>query len=471
MRPADSIKDLFEQARIQADADQTERILGDALQELKKRSPSQGVRKRPSRWRLIMSSKTTQFSTAAVVLLALGLFLVNFNEPMVYGMSEVPALYKQAKTLHFKGTRYFVENNSSKSAEMEYWIDKENKQWRILSPSYSVMNEEVTVSPVEQVYDGNGLVMMMDHTAKQLVYFRLSPLKQALEERLYLEQLYVSAFGDASNYDAYEIVGAETVDGIHCEIWEAVITQHSSFTTRTRTWLDPLTGNLHKSETWLLGDQGDWQLFSELHTTEHNIAIPEQVFSLDPLAGYEAMSTPETADPMPNRQVMLGNREGNLMGYLLFAMPDGSLIACWSCTSKESSESQQALFANLRPGGVFPELPYQVHEIKVLLDEEEYVFAGCHLASTQKDGQFYEWGLYVSKSGVPNRRFYKRGFLMDYRPKSSGQMWMIPNAVVETAVDFKELVLAAMTEFSDKQDAPELTLKDVLELAADKRSQ
>ena len=73
MRPADSIKDLFKQAQIQADADQTERVLGDALQELQKRSPAQGIRKRPSRWRLIMNSKTTQLSAAAVVLLALGL--------------------------------------------------------------------------------------------------------------------------------------------------------------------------------------------------------------------------------------------------------------------------------------------------------------------------------------------------------------------------------------------------------------
>ena len=48
-------------------------------------------------------------------------------------------------------------------------------------------------------------------------------------------------------------------------------------------------------------------------------------------------------------------------------------------------------------------------------------------------------------------------------------MWLQVAAVIETAQDFNELVLAAMGEFSDEGTAPALSLEEVLALAAQKR--
>lgn len=249
MRPTDDIRDVFKQAKIPADSEQTERILGDALQELQKRSPAQGMPKRPSRWRIIMNSKTTKLSAAAVLLLALGLFLSNINQPKAYGMDEVPALYKLAKTLHLKGTRYFAENNSDKSTVVEHWVDRENGRWRSRSPNYAVNNGKVTVYPFENVYDGNGIAMAIDHGPKQVTYFQMGQLDQTLMEYRYLSQLFNDAFGDPSFYDAYEVVDKEVIDGIEYEIWETLASLHSGPATKTRAWLESRTGHVLKTKT------------------------------------------------------------------------------------------------------------------------------------------------------------------------------------------------------------------------------
>jgi outer membrane lipoprotein-sorting protein len=472
MRPADTIRDLFEQANIQADADQCERILGDALQELKQRPVSPPIRQRPSIWRILMESKTTQLSTAAVLLLALGLFFANLSETTVYAMPDVPALYKLANTLHLKGTRYFPENNSSQSTQIETWIDLGNNRWRSLSPSYTVANGVLTIYPTEQVYDDKGLRMSISHTRKQAGYAKLTRFQQALEQRRHNHKWHTTVFGDASCYDAYEVTGRETINGINYEIWEALVTEHSSATIKMKAWLDPSTGNLLKAKTWRLSEEDTWQLSSELDTIERNIQIPEGVFSMVPPAGYQLTNTPEIADPMPNRSVTIGTSKYTLTGYLLFALPDNSLIACWSSKYESTAESQAALFSDLQPGGGFPELPYRVHQMKAKMDDQEYVFPGCHLAATVKDGQYYEWGLYTSGTDRFDGRLTLRNFVVDYQVeggKRTGNMWLQVAAVIETAQDFNELILAAMGEFSDEGTTPTLSLDEVLALAAQKR--
>jgi len=474
MRPAETIKDLFKQPSIQADSDQCGRILGDALQELKQRPVSATLRKQPSIWRIIMESKTTQLSTAAVLLLALGLFFVNINETTVYAMPDLPALYELANTLHLKGTRYFPENNSSQSTPIEYWIDLDNKRWRSLSPAYTVANDVLTVYPCEQIYDDKGLEISIDHTDKQAGYAKLTQFQLALEQRRQKRRWHTTVFGDASYYDAYEVTGRETIDGIDYEIWEALITEHSSASIKMQAWLDPSTGNLFKTKTWRLSEGGTWQLSSELDTIERNIQIPEGIFSLVPPVGYQLTNTPETADPMLNRSVTIGTSKSTLTGYLLFALPDNSLIACWSSKYESTAESQAALFDDLQPGGGFPELPYQVHQMKAKMDDREYVFPGCHLVATVKDGQYYEWGLYVSGTDRLDGRLTLRNFLVDHQieggeKRSGNNMWLQVAAAIETTQDFNELVLAALDEFSDEGTAPSLSLEEVLALAAQKR--
>ena len=474
MRPAETIKDLFKQASIQADADQRNRVLGDALQALKQRPASPPIRKRPSIWRFLMESKTTQLSTAAVLLIALTLFLANINETTVYAMPDVPALYQLANTLHLKGTLYFTENNSSQSTALETWLDFNNSRWRSLSPSYVVANDVLTIYPTEQIYDGRGIKITMSHTKRQAGYYQLSRFQQALEQRRQNRKWHTTAFGDQSFYDAYEVTDRETINGIDYEIWEALITEHSSASVKMQAWLDPSTGNLLKTKTWRLSAKDTWQLSSELDTIERNIQIPETVFSTVPPAGYRVTNTPETADPMLNKSVTIGNSNSTLTGYLLFALPDNSLIACWSSKYESTAESQAALFRDLKPGGGFPELPYRVHQLKAQMDDEEYVFPGCHLVSTVKDDQYYEWGLYTSDVDRLDGRLTLRNFLVDYQVeggKKSGKMWQQVDVVIETEQDFNELILAAMGEFSDEGTAPTLTLEEVLALAAQKRGE
>lgn len=474
MRPADSIRDLFKQANIQADSDQTERILGDALKEIQKRSDSRAILKRPSRWRIIMKSKTAKLSTAAVVLLAVGLFFANINDTVVYAMSDVPALVRQAKSLHLKGMQYFPENNSSQSAQIEYWIDMKNNRWRMLSPSYIADGKELTVYPTEQVYNGSGTMMIVDYDKEQVVYFKLSSLQQALQQRRQVRYYSTTAFGTSVMFDHYQVVGHETIDGISYEIWEAIVRQHSTFSSKTNTWLDPRTGNLLKAKTWILSPGGVWQLKSDIEVIERDVELSGAIFSLKAPSGYTATCTVETAQAMPMGSRTIGMNTHILSGHLLFALPDGSLIACWSSKDESSSDSQQVLFSNLQPGGDLPELPYKVHAIKALLGEQEYVFTGCHLASTEKGGEYYEWGLYVANTDIPLERLQYRSFLLDYQTTDAvkykgGKLWSRIRAVIETEDDFNDLILAAMAEFSDQGAAATLSLEEVLSLASRKR--
>jgi len=466
---------MFKQANITADSDQTKRILGDAIREIKQRSASPPIRKRPFQWRRIMRSKKTQLSTAAIILLALGLILSHISEPVVYGMPEIPALYELAQTLHLKGTRYFPESNSSQTAQVEVWIDLANNCWRTLAPSYSTNGREVTVFPTEMIHNGQGIMMVLDHAHKQVGYYKLSPLQQALQERKQVKQWRRSTFGDPSMYDAYGIIDNETIDGIAYEIWEAVVTQHSSATVKMQTWLDPRTGNLLKAKTWRQFEEGQWQLSSELSVIERDLPIPPGIFQMAPVSDYDAICPPDAAPPLPIGARTIGSGNWKLSCYLLFALPDGSLVSCWSSPDKRSSESQRDVFAGLRPGAVLPELPYKIHAIKALLDEKEVVFSGCHLTYTQKAGQYYEWGLYVSPTGVPNERLHTRNFLLDYQAieaiKGRGQIWSGIDAVIETEQQFNDLIVAAMAEFSDEGAAAVLTLKEILALAGQKRGE
>lgn len=471
MRPTDPIQDLFKQAHYPADADQTERILGDALDVIDQRAATPRIRKRPSRWRRLMTSRTTQLSAAAVVLLALGLFFFNLNNTPVYGMSEVPGLYKLAHTLHFKGTQYFPEDNSSKSAQIEEWIDLDQNRWRSLSQGYVVNNGKVTVYPTELVCNGQGMQMVLSHSQKVARYLQMTDLQQVIERQNQERRWHAAAFGDTSFYDAYECIAQETIDGVDYEIWEAVKTEHSQSSYRMQSWLNPKSGDVLRVKTWWLSEEGQWLLSSELNTIERNIEIPAEVFSMEPPVDYDVNNTPETAEPKPNRYLTIGDWPLTLTGYLAFILPDGSLLTCWSSGDKDHPDELQAdTFSHLEKGGAFPELPYQMHQLKAQMDDREYVFPGCHLAYTQKDGQFYEWGLYVSESGKLDERLSMRSFMGDHLPRSSSTMWMQVAAVIETPQDFQDLVIAAMAEFADEGTVPELTLDEVLTLASTQRN-
>lgn len=417
-----------------------------------------------------MKSKTTQFSTAAIVLMALGLFFGTLSDPIAYGMPDVPRLYQGAKTLHLKGTVYFPESDSSQSAPTEHWIDLENNRWRVITPGPSVSGrkQKLTVFQIELVYDGADTMMRVDHAEKNVAYGRLSRLQQNLEASRQLQQWQTSVYGDPSSSNDYEVIDSETIDGALYEIWEAVVSQNPMVSLKMQTWVSPSTGSLLKSKSWLRLGEGAWQLKSDIDTIERDIAFAQDVFRMDPVSDYEVIATLDDPESIPHDGPSIAPGDISLTAYFLFALPDGSLIAIWSSEDKSVSDSQEGLFANLKPGGAFPELPFQVHSLKAQLAEEEYVFKGCHLDSTVKEGRYYEFGLYVSRSGLPHDRLRSQMFLLDTQTEGSS-LGLGVHAVIENADDFNDLVLQAMAEFSDDQIRPALSLEEVLSLAAKKR--
>jgi len=200
---------------------------------------------------------------------------------------------------------------------------------------------------------------------------------------------------------------------------------------------------------------------------EYDVAPPPDCFQTDPPKGYELTNTKETIVPRE-----LGE-DGRSRFYVCigFILNDGSVILGWHANDKQQ-ESQARYFADLSPGGPLPELPARIVALKPWPVPEEITCVGRHLAWTQKNGRFYEWGIYVPDRKMPERSTFKDYKVIcefrDVEPRSFGGR---PNLVGEQLVitsesEFNTWVRGAMAELSDKREAPEyVTYRNATDLA------
>lgn len=134
---------------------------------------------------------------------------------------------------------------------------------------------------------------------------------------------------------------------------------------------------------------------------------------------------------------------------------------------------QDALFANLIPGGELPKLPTEVYGLKAT--NAPVTYTGRHLAWTKKNGECIEWALYVPDSTPPAKILGLHLLTRANTPGTpasskvsgtSSYRSIVQPPVPANAGSFNDLVAAAMAELSDSGAAPEgMNLESVTQLA------
>ncbi|MHC5059537.1 MAG: hypothetical protein ACYTFK_00405 [Planctomycetota bacterium] len=98
MKPAEDIKRLFCKSQISAGPKVDDRILGDALEQLKELKNTDSASAEQNIWRIIMKSKMTKFATAAVMVVAVMIGINSFlgsGSSVTFAEVIKPILYAQ----------------------------------------------------------------------------------------------------------------------------------------------------------------------------------------------------------------------------------------------------------------------------------------------------------------------------------------------------------------------------------------
>jgi hypothetical protein len=296
-------------------------------------------------------------------------------------------------------------------------------------------------------------------------------------------------------YDSYRIIGQEEIDGKTYDIWEAILEKRllpglkknnwlppeaAEFVYRPaikiQVWLSPETGEFAKTIRWIQRNDR-WYKGSETTLVEHNIDMPDEIFAIEPPRGYNLLNTKYSAEAPELIQGQGSTLSVWLSSHIGFALPDGSVIACWSSHDDKSQTPQDSLFENLEMGGPLPKLPFEVYALEATHKDEEFTFEGCHLAYAKKNGIFYEWAIYIPLQDIDPKYSEMLNYNLLFHNNTSRYIdvnslgtSVRAELTIENQQDFETFVLGAMAELSDEGLVPEhLSYENVLRLVDELR--
>ncbi len=430
----------------------------------------------------IMKSPITKFAAAAVLIICVFLGLNYFYDDSgkAYGMSDVPTLFYTANTIHMKGRIYFPEVQDPKKSfvEIEHWLDLVEGRWRMVVPTTYGGQEGFDISLDEHICDGSDYGMSIDHKHKQVSFAKVSKFHRNLFNHRNVYSIMQLLCSDIEGFYEYVKIDEETIDGHTYQVWEAVFPQVvNEYDSKVTSWLSPKTGEFAKAIIWMRKAGEDWKKKMEMDLVERNVPLSDEIFNLQIPAGYTSTNTKETAQNKPISSFGGGLNNYRLWTHLLFVLPDGSLVLCWSSEDTEIATSQQELFKDLKIGGEFPKLPFQVDALNVSYKGETVTFTGHHLAYTIKDNKFYEWSIYTSLKQINPEYAQLLTFYLVYSDnikdpeiKGSFSVGIMPSILIKDREEFNEIFTGAIKELSDKTDiSQELSYASVMQLARELR--
>jgi len=479
MTSPENIEKLIRNAEIGSNPEVNQAILGDLMKQFDLAEEQKASITPPNKRRLMMKSPITKLAAAVIVIaVAFGaLYFAELGTTPVYGITDMPELFRTTRTLHLKGWLYrpgrqTPDGNDVPPVNCEHWYDLENgREWSTTSSS-SGRADSTTITVGELISDQQ-YRLRLNHTKKWGYFSKQNKYSQMLEQHRGKDDASVLIFGDTSKLDHYVKIGQEKVDGVDCDIWEREENFPSTEDAhRYRCWLSPTTGECKRSQFWMrFGNEKAWELHFEYDTIERNVDIPEEIFAMEIPEGYEARNTKETAAVLP-----LGSPKvacGFGVGYglaLSFTMSDGSVIWGWNSFDQESEKAQEEFFEGLELGGPLPKLPIEFNVLKPASEPKEIRYTGYHLAHTRKADRFTEWAIYIP-NGTPPENVRQFGyhalyvFNLERKPRLQTNLGVPYGSLIETKEDFDKWVLGAMAELSDDGKNPEnVTYSNVLKL-------
>lgn len=429
-------------------------------------------------WRKIMKSKITKLAAAAVIIFAIVLSIILLDKSVApaYAVTDLPGLFKKAKTIHIQGWQHFPghrmpDGEEIPPVEINNWIDLESGRSCYTGTGLSIDKNGVRVTVSETISDGQ-YKMLLNHSEVYATFFRVSDYQRMLNTYHISGLIYGQIFGDIEQLQNFEQVGWEQMDGVEYQVWQRetahAVTEHAN---RLKFWLSPQTGKLGRVQIWSKVDDDQWELDYD-YLVDYDVIVPDGVFTMEPPEGYTLKNAMETAIPTE-----LGSGGG--VGYSSFSaktrigflMGDGSVIVAWQSIESESDIPQDELFMGLEFGGPLPKLPVEIYGLKPAGVSSNLTYTGCHLAHTQKAGQFVEWSLYVP-DGTPPMSVRQLGCDVLYRfniepePKWRISLTVNCSLLIGGAEDFGKWVLGAMAELSDDGKIPNgVSYESVLQLA------
>jgi hypothetical protein len=173
----------------------------------------------------------------------------------VYGISDVPELLRNAKTIHAKGwiTLENVRGQVDQDRhDVEEWIDIEKGRYRTIGfMGVRVLPEPHSYwSKCEMVNNGQ-YRMYIDHGFKRVDFSRLSDFRQKLATRnaadLFLERISLSP----GELDGFIRAKEERIDGMNFYVWQKItIDAVQGIDWKSKYWVSPSTGKLRKRQGW-----------------------------------------------------------------------------------------------------------------------------------------------------------------------------------------------------------------------------
>jgi len=480
MKSAEDIKRYFQKATLSTNPDKHESIFEKIQSAQDLPTTKTPVLLRFNNRSIIMRNPITKFTAAVVIVIAVGYGVFYFTElgtTPVYGITDMPELFRTTRTLHLKGWLYrpgrqTPDGNDVPPVNFEQWYDLENRrEWSTTSSSSG--RADSTKITVGELISDQQYRLRLNHTKKWAYFSKQNKYNQMLEQHRSKDDASVLIFGDTSKLDNYIKIEREKVDGVDCDIWEREeifpSTEHAN---RYRCWLSPTTGECKRSQIWMRsGNEKSWELHFEYDKIERNVDIPEEIFAMEIPEGYEARNTKESATVLP-----LGSPKvacGFGIGYglaLSFTMSDGSVIWGWNSFDQESKKMQEDFFEGLEFGGPLPKLPIEFNVLKPASEPKEIRYMGYHLAHTRKADRFTEWAIYIP-NGTPPENVRQFGyhalyvFNLEREPRLKTNLGVPYGSLIETKEDFDKWILGAMAELSDDGKSPEnVTYKNVLQL-------
>jgi hypothetical protein len=456
-------------------------------------------------WRTIMKSRIAKVAAAAAIVIAVLVGILQFDGTTpAYAITDVLGSLRDAKTVHIKGRNFSPPvaqpNQEQKIAPFECWLDLENERARIKHCGSSVMNGQVTIYFFEEVIDRR-YRMHINHSQKCVTYYSLNTHERQEVINKSLDFQLKQIFGDPDRVEAFELTGVEQIGNSTFDIWQAEVSVEqvdgrprldirqvqvsydpgSEAMLRIKMWLSSETGQIGRVRMWIKEGQTDWGLAGEIDKIERNVLLPTGIFEADPPQGYVVKnSEDEPQRPELPKSAWYQNKVA-LAVYGGFMLDDGSVIAVWSSSKRESGGpwssgkeladvSQIELFRGLQPGDAFPKLPVVVSSLRrKSLWGTRNSYTGRHLAHTIKDQKIYEWGIYVPEKKTGGSPL---GYdaVLEFNPEEQGSSWNYKVCVGANLLvnekNFESVLLGYMADFSDDFVPPDcMTYENLLVLA------
>ncbi|MHC4461614.1 MAG: LolA family protein [Planctomycetota bacterium] len=379
MKPAEKIERLIKKSRYKASPEAYDKALGSFLQEVDDYEKQKSALTGPNIWRIIMKSRITKLAAAAVIIIAVGLFLAVMEKATTpaYALEQTLEAMQDVRTLHMFGRDWG-------NLEFEMWI-KLNPETGI--PDYCYMYHPqikcLAISTPKLSYQYNERANRVLVNSGKLFNINVAPA------RLF-EDLLQSSQMENSNIDIkiYHEPDPETGKSLIVVISESP----------NETWkgfVDPET-KLPVRLYCLKKNNRLGSIFKDIDRIEYNVDLPEKIFE------FEIPDGAKIVDMDKEREILSDPQYGiSTEGLTEQQAAEEIVTQYWDAMINMDLTAAQKLYPSLDMNKARDSMPIEHVENGKL-----YIEPGCGIGKVipciirYEDGSLKEWKLIIKQRNI-----------------------------------------------------------------------